>query len=586
LRSRAEAKDVEICSSDILASQNKYELEAGEAFKKLTASNRIASAFKEALERALNQTVAIKKLSKELIQRRGDYEEFFKRAGQGGTPLSDDELSYSLIKARIPLARQVLEKIVQDPAIGRLASPTQIALAGLRLARMRIPHEGNNIWDRIGRPSPDFVSSLPFGNEPSATTKDESESGKKMRFAAAVANAFESTLRSTGKGDENCKLHLWMLNIRELLGGKSGGNGEDDERTAFPAILLGRLPKDMIDIGLMLVGLDSLSKIENKASRAFCLWCLTFGDASFAAYELAHEAVDTNNTEGENQPQEVFRRVIGRLEIDDHANLAPTRADLKQLREGIPASQYDDEKVPLLQNWNTRFKPNPDKVDPKIGSAISDMRFATSHGKNALLWLQRNYLGKNFAAYDPTSDRDEDLPIDLDHIVPQERFGFHWKEPGFPSGRNGEKLKWPADKETLDNLWRYRGETGNLIGNLRWLSSWENRGLGAKKDGRGAASLKGEDDLTDACDLIGNSASDDNPVTDLKARFGLLIDLGHEKPEAPGFSSWSTHNIRDWQYLVEMRQLELMRRLIGESGIEDLLPERKPRASHGGAVPS
>ena len=93
----------------------KYEQQATEEFDALVAQDEKAK-----LEAVLNQEIAVKKVGKERFEGKGSYGEFFKRIGQGGMALSDDELSYSLIKARIPEAREVLEAIVEDQEIGRL----------------------------------------------------------------------------------------------------------------------------------------------------------------------------------------------------------------------------------------------------------------------------------------------------------------------------------------------------------------------------------------------------------------------------------------------------------------------------------
>lgn len=538
------------------------ELDARDAFNELK---------RRGVANVLKCPIAIKKVEK-IFEKQGDYEEFFKRIGQGGMSLTDDELSYSLIKARIPPARQALENIVQDPKVGRLASPTQIALAGLRLARMQVFDGSNDIWKAIGRPSPEFVSGLPFENEQSAESKDNKGNEEKQRLAK-LANKFSSMLNLDD--NKNNELHALMLNVRELLGGKAGSDLTTDLGTAFPAILLGRLPKEMIDIGLMLVGLGDLKQLDETTRRAFCLWCITFGDASWTANELAREAVSPDKAE----PSTILQKVIGKLEYDGHAKLAPTCENLSKIFEAIPAPTKDDKDAnpkPLLHDGNARFK--AEGVDQSIWSTISDFKSNSDSGKNALLWVQRNYLRRRFSDFDPTSDRDEDLPIDLDHIIPNDRFGFHWQLSGFPLRDDLKPLEISENKEVLDNISRYRSEIGNLIGNLRWLSSSENRGRGAARDGNGEDSLLGEDDVTEK---IQNPVAGRDDV-ELKAKFGSLIDLPIGVTDCKGFFGWSLHDIRTWQYLVELRQLELLSRLIKDSKICDLLPkERGNHERHG-----
>ena len=58
-----------------------------------------------------------------------------------------------------------------------------------------------------------------------------------------------------------------MSDFRKLL--------TSDGDTGFPTILLGRLPKELIDIGLILVSDKNLKNTSERLRRAFCLWCLT-----------------------------------------------------------------------------------------------------------------------------------------------------------------------------------------------------------------------------------------------------------------------------------------------------------------------
>ncbi len=573
MRRLAKAPSLEIAPVDI---------PVVEEFEALIASdkNKNAKSLNDAFAAVLHQPMAVKKVTKELFVERGAYEEFFKRIGQGGTALSDDELSYSLIKARIPAAREVLEAIVRDPKIGRLANPTQIALAGLRLARMRTMNSGN-IWDRIGRPTPDFVSSLPHENQDGKDSggAESDKDREKKKEKVELAHRFIAMLTPA----ENCELAGLMKDLRQLLGGGPNRDGKVFEETAFPAILLGHLPSEMIDIGLMLVGLHNLKDIDPKALRAFCLWCLTFGDAAQAANALAMQAIAEEAADTPPSGDDILRAVVKKLEDEGKANVAPTLDDIRRLRMAVPA--FDDSGTgPLLRPSSERFR--AEGVDQRIAVAMNEMRFRSRRGKNALLWLQREYLRRHFSTYDPTSDRDEDLPIDLDHVVPQERFAFWWQEGGFPLGQNRERLRYPENQEVLKNLWSYRGEIGNLLGNLRWLSSSENRSRGADMRGRGIESLKGDDDLIvdpdsdfECEDYRKNG--DKRNLPKIMYAFGHLIDCEGEGGNARlGFSGWTTNDIRLWQYLVEMRQLELIRRLIIDSGIAGLLPEKAERENH------
>ena len=151
--------------------------------------------------KVIRSKLVVKRLAKEIEP--DCYGEFFKRIGQGGTVLTDDELSYSLIKLRFPRAREALEKIVRSKEVGYLASPTQIALAALRLKRMQTfkDEEVFNTWERIARPTPDFVESLPIFKSLSSgpvarSTKDE----RKAWILVDLAVQYENIL-TPSEGD-------------------------------------------------------------------------------------------------------------------------------------------------------------------------------------------------------------------------------------------------------------------------------------------------------------------------------------------------------------------------------------------------
>ena len=45
---------------------------------------------------------------------------------------------------------------------------------------------------------------------------------------------------------------------------------------------------------------------------------------------------------------------------------------------------------------------------------------------NFLPWLQRQYLDAAFPDFDPTADREDDTPYEVDHMVPSSDWGFVW----------------------------------------------------------------------------------------------------------------------------------------------------------------
>jgi hypothetical protein len=111
-------------------------------------------------------------------------------------------------------------------------------------------------------------------------------------------------------------------------------------------------------------------------------------------------------------------------------------------------------------SWKDRFE----RVDP-----IQDLfrKWWYTDGK-MLLWLQRSYFFETFLHYDPSSGRDDDKPYDLDHICARKT----WLNSIY-KGRTGDD-----DESLCKTAWDGRHILGEGIGNLWWIDSRVNRGLG------------------------------------------------------------------------------------------------------------
>jgi hypothetical protein len=143
--------------------------------------------------------------------------------------------------------------------------------------------------------------------------------------------------------------------------------------------------------------------------------------------------------------------------------------------------------------------------------------------RRALLWLQREYLAVRFQGYDPTSSRDEDLPTDLDHLIPHTKFGEDWR-------RQQNRLTFNDENENFRHL---RWTVGNSLGNYRWLDASDNRSRHADKIEDGA----------DARDSI----------ADLPAWNALI-----EKKQ------WSENDVGAFQRLIDLRSIAVYEKLLDE----------------------
>jgi hypothetical protein len=186
----------------------------------------------------------------------------------------------------------------------------------------------------------------------------------------------------------------------------------------------------------------------------------------------------------------------------------------------------------LLRTWGDRFGVlDANKAHP-TGDAL---RVLSTNGeliRRALLWLQRGYLTGRFPDYDPTSSRDEDLPIDLDHLIPHTKFGEDW--------RNQQKcLSFPDETENFRHL---RGTVGNSLGNYRWLDASDNRSRQANK----IEVSEGERDIIEN-------------VPD----WNTLIET----------NPWSENDVAAFQKIIDLRTITIYEHLLITGGVKAFVTE-------------
>ena len=515
-----------------------YQADAADALQRYTKFASVdprGAAFQRALDAATRQDIAVKKLDRGVLNAE-NYVEYFKRVGQGGTALSEEELCYSLIKSAFPQSRGAIEAIAVD--IGRLASPAEIALAALRLVRMQEVSASEPEWKRAGKPNATWTQQLAKIGEASTLEASGLTEDSRQR----IHDSFAALLAPVG--DKRSPLHGLMIKVRDLLAENS-----DRHPTGFPRVLLGRLPKGLVELALILVGHEKLAGLDLEIKRALSLWAVTFGSPDPLTRQIA------NRVTAPEPLGDIDARWLGRivrlLEAENKAKPLPSAVALAR-GEAWPPESLGPPAARMLLKGEERYA-FANNENGKGSQTLRDLNFWSSEGKNALLWLQRDYLNARFGHYDPTSDRDEDLPIDLDHVVSQACFDFDW----------GNRLDLPSGAMSdaqLYNLRHYRRELGNSLGNLRWLCASENRKRGK---GRGAA-------LAD--DRSGVFAAEE-----LRVFSQLLEKL---QPDGRGMDNWTVEDLMAWQDIVVRRTARLVRVLIDDSGI------RRLRIPEDPAVPS
>lgn len=442
------------------------------------------AAFVTALQSALQSKIVFQLIAQSIVKDEASYIRLFDRLGRGGTALSQDELTYSIIKHRYPQVHDRMVEIMDGP--GRMVGEVNLVLGALRVTKLHTLDEVNSSWDRIGRPYPDFVSRL--NNLP------ETE------------NAFTELLGTSAKGN----LYQMMEAIRKSLAYTSSNT------KGLPSFLLARLPHELVDV--LLLFSYGKQNIDIVSPRFALRWILFVTNSQKAANYIFQQFADQ-----ELERDFTYLSIYEELEKEGLARPLISDADLALLETEIDKPKH------ILHHWEKRFSTIKRKEDDSYQDSIRILAANRELTKRALLYLQRKVLSEQFPDFDPTTNKDEDLPIDLDHLIPDNKFGFNWKS-------RTSRLSF----EDMDENFRHqRCNIGNTLGNFRWLNASENRSRGKKTI----------DPETAKQDLIKN------------------VDEWNDLIEK---TPWKEKDVATFQRLIDARTLELYRSLVVELTVEDV----------------
>jgi hypothetical protein len=188
-------------------------------------------------------------------------------------------------------------------------------------------------------------------------------------------------------------------------------------------MLLACLPRELIDVLLLFAMKRGESQpwsgVDRDTLCAFVLhWVLFVADDSSAAWSVFQFAKDEKWSFSKTS----VCSLLETFEKDGIARFLLRRTDLSKLRDQVNEGGH------RLRHWAERFTAaDADQEVGKPGEALRVLSTDRVRIKRGLMWLQRRYIECNFENYDPTSDRDDDLPIDLDHIIPGGIFDFDWR---------------------------------------------------------------------------------------------------------------------------------------------------------------
>ena len=366
----------------------------------------------------------------------------FQRIGAGGVPLTDAERLYSIYKHHEPFVHDVVTQI--EKRIGRIMSPVDIAGTALRIANARSPSKGYD--------TPSVV----------ALAKEMRQSESLFTHELHKLIPSEMTqhwIVDQAPAETDCELSKAFDSLVQIVG------YDQDNLCGLPKAMLVELPRDLIQVLVYWIVLVGPSNIQNDLGspnirgeiiRFILFWRLcSLDDRGMGLQSFTFLASRSSNMAFPGQ--DLYRLLTGTL-VGEAESIEQSRYSIQminptRLRSYAPVSNSD-----TWLEWTERFE----KLESSDTTAKELYRYWWDSGRKILIWLQREYIAVEFSNYDPSSERDDDKPFELDHIQPQSYFTH--------------VAIGAADR--LNNFRRNRHVLRDGIGNLRWFDASKNSGFG------------------------------------------------------------------------------------------------------------
>lgn len=354
----------------------------------------------------------------------------FQRLNRQGVEMSAEDLFFSGLKMRWPAAHDLVWQVHGDPLVGKFLPPTQVVHLAARLAvRFQMKEQPD-------LPRLDVEKFRKLADVPGAAGG--------ASFLAGVKHYLQPRGGAGGVG----LLHTRLRSARSALSYRSA----DAADPGLPAPLLARLhwrvwhtivawleAADCVEVGPA----DRIDIIRFALMDLFCV---------------------RRHTE-----------TIARALLDEAAKASgafPGRAIYARLRE--PGATMVENQLP-----------SPGEFASTVLDDSADLsRDILQNERLLAMWVQRRWLARWFPHFDPTLfARAEDLPFDLDHIVPAAHINMR--------GRG-----WNVSSQ----FEAWREGLSNSVGNFRYWPKGENRADGEANPGKkhllGDATVELPDDAT------------------------------------------------------------------------------------------
>jgi hypothetical protein len=444
----------------------------------------------------------------------------FDRIGTGGTPLSGPERLYSMYKHHVPTVHDAVEKISKDSP--GLLEAVEVARTAIRIAGTQ---KANPVF---GDPAPH-------------------EFQKQIAEDGDLRPLLENLI-SPGRLPGITRLGKAFATVSRLLRYDDGRSKDEQWDVGLPVALVCDLHPELLRVLVHWALLSEEQYVDDARGdviRFALFWylCVTNdGKAAVQSGRVLHEW----KADGNFPWSELLRRLTGAdnpiSDVEWTGDEIFEASDPSALRLASPdvlRGWGRHAPSPVLRSWRERFERTGDRNTAQLFQRWWNR-------SRMLLWLQRGYVNRVTPSYRPETARDDDLPIDLDHIQPQAAYN---------GDRRTQQKRIHSSANIQTAFCTERWTLGSSIGNFRWVPFDVNRSDG---DGSICAKLRlDEDDWT--------AWTDRRPGAQDGAMDPASRDVWR-MASAPSDGVWSEDRISAWQQAVEERTIWLYEVLWDDAG--------------------
>jgi hypothetical protein len=321
----------------------------------------------------------------------------YDRIGAGGTPLSNEERLFSLYKYHQPEFHDIVRDIYENEECGRVMVPSKIAASAIRIANA-LAHQRRDV--NSGRNArPDEGNGIPDVNQFASAIAQDTEDKNGVNLRGSLDELF-GIVNGVVAGEGR------FSNVFIRLFGALRYDKELNP-LGLPKVVLCHLPPNLIHVLLfwLLQERTDAQLCNNDLIRFAMFWLLCSRNndkISTLCFTRMRESV-----KDEIPLEDLFRAI---------------REDSSLSRELVEPGEMDRILVGKKREWRSP-RDRIEKLEPPVEPLAAEMVERWWWDQNHFLpWLQRAYLDAAFPEYDPTADREDDTPYDVDHIGACQRF--------------------------------------------------------------------------------------------------------------------------------------------------------------------